>query len=159
MCMGSYQREAIGRYMFIKVSVNFIIEKVRWGGRGVHPPPLEMQYANIFCKIFAKVSIKNLDVFHNFFLKYFSLEIKFFFLSKSSISGFSCFKNTYIYSYIKKILVLNLTINGCVLLPKSSARTIIILGLVMSLPHSTRIKSSVTLHEKMSASFFVLTWV
>ena len=44
------------------------------------------------CGNFSQYFIKRLKIF---------LEQKFFFLSKSSISGFSCFKNIYVYLYVK----------------------------------------------------------
>ena len=90
----------------------------------VHPPPLKnaslslkiknkclecsetKDYAKIFCEIFAWVSIKNLDIFHNNFLRYwnflifFPLEPKYFFSSESSISDFV--SKTYIFIHVKK---------------------------------------------------------
>ena len=55
----------------------------------------------IFCDIFARVSdVKNLDIFQNIFLEHI------FFLSQSSISGFSCFKKI-IYLCMQKKLAYN----------------------------------------------------
>ena len=63
------------------------------------------EYAKIFFELFARVSIKNFQQYFLIYIEIFiiiiPLEPKFFFLSKSFISGFSCFK-TYIFIQIKK---------------------------------------------------------
>ena len=54
--------------------------------------------ATIFCEMCAKVSVKNLNIFRNIFLNYFSFRTKVFFLSKSSILVLSFLKNINIYT-------------------------------------------------------------
>ena len=62
---------------------------------------IKKKFEKLFCEIFARGSVKNLDIFPNIFFKYlnFSFRTKYFLLSKS---GFSCFKNIYMYLYMSK---------------------------------------------------------